>query len=92
MKLFQLTLFHGNISFSDLKNYCFINLVLQRALSKIFFLAERRGSLIFIKGEIMKSIYKKIGATFISAIATVNVMALDELNTFKAMQFQKFFL
>ena len=28
----------------------------------------------------MKSIYKKIGATFISAIATVNVMALDELN------------
>jgi len=34
----------------------------------------------FIKGEIMKSIYKKIGATFISAIATVNVMALDELN------------
>ncbi len=28
----------------------------------------------------MKSIYKKIGATFVSAIATVNVMALDELN------------
>jgi len=28
----------------------------------------------------MKNIYKKIGATFISAIATVNVMALDELN------------
>ena len=28
----------------------------------------------------MKSIYKKIGATIVSAIATVNVMALDELN------------
>ncbi|MCS5589358.1 MAG: ABC transporter substrate-binding protein [Candidatus Thioglobus sp.] len=28
----------------------------------------------------MKSIYKKIGATVVSAIATVNVMALDELN------------
>jgi taurine transport system substrate-binding protein len=80
VNLFQLAFFHGNISFSDLKNYCFIKLVLQRALSKIFFYTERRGSLIFIKGEIMKSIYKKIGATFISAMATVNVMALDELN------------
>jgi hypothetical protein len=28
----------------------------------------------------MKNIYKKIGATVVSAIATVNVMALDELN------------
>jgi len=28
----------------------------------------------------MKSIYKKIGAIVVSAIATVNVMALDELN------------
>ena len=28
----------------------------------------------------MKSIYKKIGATVVSAIASVNVMALDELN------------
>ena len=28
----------------------------------------------------MKSIYKKIGATIVGAIATVNVMALDELN------------
>ena len=26
----------------------------------------------------MKSIYKKIGATIVSAMATVNVMALDE--------------
>jgi taurine transport system substrate-binding protein len=28
----------------------------------------------------MKSIYKKIGAIVVSAVATVNVMALDELN------------
>ena len=28
----------------------------------------------------MKSIYKKLGATIVSAMATVNVMALDELN------------
>ena len=28
----------------------------------------------------MKSIYKKIGATVVSAIASLNVMALDELN------------
>ena len=28
----------------------------------------------------MKGLYKKIGATIVGAIATVNVMALDQLN------------
>ena len=32
------------------------------------------------EGEKMKGLYKKIGATIVGAIATVNVMALDELN------------
>jgi len=42
------------------------------------FFYERKVRLIFINlGEIMKSIYKKLGATIVSAMATVNVMALD---------------
>jgi hypothetical protein len=43
---------------------------------------KERGRIIFNinLGEMMKSIYKKIGATIVSAVATVNVMALDELN------------
>ena len=32
------------------------------------------------EGEKMKGLYKKIGATIVGAIATVNVMALDQLN------------